>query len=55
VAETPIYRCIICGTEAPNRPPRRCPKCGAPAARWRLVVDRPPAPKSAPAAEVRVG
>ncbi|MCK6552162.1 hypothetical protein L6R52_40400 [Myxococcota bacterium] len=33
-----IWCCIICGTRAEDKPPRRCPKCGAPAARWRLVT-----------------
>jgi hypothetical protein len=41
VADKLRYRCIICGTEAFDRPPRHCPTCGAPASRWRLVVDRP--------------
>jgi hypothetical protein len=32
------YRCIICGFEAEKQPPRHCPRCGTPAARFRLMV-----------------
>jgi hypothetical protein len=42
MATKAIWRCIICATEAPERPPRHCPTCGTPASRWRLVVDRAP-------------
>jgi DNA-directed RNA polymerase subunit RPC12/RpoP len=37
-AATQRYRCIICGFEAEKQPPRRCPRCGTPAARFRLMV-----------------
>lgn len=54
VAAKAIWRCIICSTEASDKPPRHCPTCGTPAARWRLVVNRSPQappPPAAPAAE----
>lgn len=49
-----VWSCIICGTRAEDRPPRHCPTCGAPAAKWRMLVDRdpsPPPPPEEPAAE----
>ena len=51
MAEKVLYRCIICGTEAADKPPRRCPKCGAPSGRWKMVVDRDPEPPPAKPAD----
>lgn len=52
VTEMSLWKCIICGTEAKDSPPRRCPRCDTPAARFRLVCDRAPtAPKPPPVEE----
>lgn len=46
-----LYRCIICGTQAKDAPPRHCPKCGVPAGKFRLVVPPiAPAPAMQPQA-----
>ncbi|MEQ8276613.1 MAG: hypothetical protein RMA76_20630 [Deltaproteobacteria bacterium] len=51
MATKTVWRCIICSTEAAEQPPRHCPNCGTPAARWRMVVNRAPQlPEEAPPA-----
>lgn len=54
MVEPALYACIICAAQATGAPPVRCGVCGAPRARWRLVVDRayrpPPARVRDPAA-----
>ncbi|MEE2903411.1 MAG: hypothetical protein VYC39_13835 [Myxococcota bacterium] len=48
-----IWKCIICGAEAKDSPPRRCTRCDTPAARFRLICDRAPtAPKPPPVEEI---
>jgi hypothetical protein len=39
-----FWRCIICGTQTAERPPRHCPKCGVSAGKFRMMVDREPDP-----------
>jgi len=56
VASRIIWRCIICGFQAEELPPRHCPRCGVSAGKFRMVVDRPPevpppAPKEEPKEE----
>lgn len=46
-----VWSCIICGFEADERPPRHCPRCGVSAGKFRMLVDRPPEPPSAPTVE----
>jgi hypothetical protein len=41
MADRILYRCVICGTDAGEPRPLRCPRCRTPA-RWRMVVDRDP-------------
>jgi hypothetical protein len=55
VSAMSLWKCIICGLEAKETPPRRCSSCGTPAAKFRLVCDRKPVPppeKPAPEPEV---